>query len=240
MKPFAPKPSNLSSDEEAVAVAATGASAGIIHLADARGGFEPYDRLHAIRRHLLVTLQAMATSPLQLRQRHMQCLGIAERAGSPMWPCFCSVCGLRFEHIQGSVQLAAHAGGHVVHERLQRMRRDDIPTMLQDLRAATASNVTSIAGARLRQELEQARRVSRVLPDAGLQRVLQLGEARLRAVERSRVPARSANAAVAEPSRAGEGSKAVGAAPGLLPSAQPAALAPVEGSGSAHHKVDRQ
>ena len=141
--------------------------------------------LKSIRRQLLSTLQAMAAAPLQIRQRRRQALDLASAwgEGRGMWVGFCSCCGRHFERLDGTEQLAAHAGVHLVHSHLQRVRREELPAALNRLRAAATVGASAEA---LRLELEGARRLGRLVPDGALQRAMVMGEARLRVLDRPR------------------------------------------------------
>ncbi len=199
----------------------------------------------AIRRQLLSTLQAMAAAPLQLRQRRRQALDLAAAWGeeSGMWVGFCSCCGRHFERLEGPEQLAAHAGVHLVHSHLQRVRREELPPTLGRLRAAATVGAPAEA---LRHELEGARRLGRLVPDASLQRALVVGEARLRVLERPRAGplppslpmGHSGNALADAPADALDPSHSVALAAGL-PAGTPLAMTPEDAAGSPAAKRPR-
>ena len=134
-----------------------------------------------LRKRLLHTLQAMAASPLELRQHKRQASALA----GMRWTAFCSVSGRWFEGLNGLQNLACQSGMHAVHARVARLRREELQVVLQRLRT-NSSLSTERAAAELRSELENARRLSKLLPDAGLQRALVHAEARLRAIDRAR------------------------------------------------------
>jgi len=139
---------------------------------------------HAIRRALQTTLSSMASSPSEIRRRQRMAATLAGRQpeGMPhMWTAFCSVCGQHFEQLDGAHQLAAHAGVHVVHDRVNRLRREELPNTITKLRGGGSS---AAAVAVLRAELETARRLSRLLPDLTLQRALIQSEVKLRSHDR--------------------------------------------------------
>ena len=138
-----------------------------------------------LRRQLLNTLQAMSSKPLELRQHKRKAAALAERCPGLQWTAFCSVCGVHFETLSGLHNLAGHAGMHAVHARVNRLRRDELPQTLGKLRTASSSGTERAAG-ELRSELESARRLSKLLPDAALQRAVVHAEARLRAIDRGR------------------------------------------------------
>lgn len=140
---------------------------------------------HELRKQLLHTLQAMAGSPLELRQHKREAAALEGRCPGVRWTSFCSVCGLHFEALGGLDGLACHTGMHVVHARINRLRREELQGTLQRLRQYGSSS-TERAANELRAELEKARLLSKLLPDAGLARALVQSEARLRAIDRAR------------------------------------------------------
>ena len=96
----------------------------------------------------------------------------------------CSVCGARFRSVCGPLQLASHASLHLLHDQLQWRRTHRVQPAIGTLRAAGTLP-------ELRQALDDARAISRELPDAGLQRAQLQAEARQRAMDKSRQANRS-------------------------------------------------
>ena len=77
-----------------------------------------------LRKQLIHTIQAMASSPLELREHKKQAVSIARRSCGLVWTSFCSVCGMHFETLGGLHNLASHAGIHAQFARANRLRRD--------------------------------------------------------------------------------------------------------------------
>ena len=143
--------------------------------------------LQVLRERLRLTLQTMADTPLELRQRKRAAAAVDARCPDVQWSAFCSVCGRHFESLSGSQMLASHAGMHVVHARVSRLRREELPITLQRLRSASQAGSAS-SSHDLRARLETARKLSRILPDGGLQRALIHAEGRLRQLDRPKPP----------------------------------------------------
>ena len=73
-----------------------------------------------LRRRLQWTLDSMAAAPFELRRRLLHAKEVAARSNSRVsWKAFCSTCGMRFERVEGPLQLASHAGLHHLHDFLE-------------------------------------------------------------------------------------------------------------------------
>lgn len=73
-----------------------------------------------LRRRLQWTIEGMAAAPLELRRKLNQATYVAQRSRCQLsWRAFCSICGKRFERVEGPLQLASHCGLHHLHELLE-------------------------------------------------------------------------------------------------------------------------
>jgi hypothetical protein len=73
-----------------------------------------------LRRRLQWTIDSMAASPRELRRKLNQALSVSQRSHCQLsWRAFCSICGMRFERVEGPLQLASHCGLHHLHELLE-------------------------------------------------------------------------------------------------------------------------
>jgi len=134
-----------------------------------------------LRRRLQWTLDSMAAAPFELRRRLLHAKEVAARSNSRVsWKAFCSTCGMRFERVEGPLQLASHAGLHHLHDFLEYRRAHELNPLLENFRTATSAS-------ELQRNVQIARKLVGTLADATLHRAMLDAEQRIaRMVEAKR------------------------------------------------------
>jgi predicted Zn-ribbon and HTH transcriptional regulator len=104
-----------STDTAMVSAAATDSESAI----ESTGGDAESQRAQ-LRRRVQCTLERMAATPLELRRKLKHAESISQRSPYQLfWRAFCSTCGMRFERVEGPLQLASHCGWHHMKDLLE-------------------------------------------------------------------------------------------------------------------------